>query len=376
MAEDIKLNNKAVNDMSSKILEATTPIESSTFQQNYTEIIKEAKNFNKKYQITLKKMLAFEEQLKIVIQDWHKTKAFYQSSGENYKNSNEYIDYLKTRRILREQYFNKQIQEQILNTYKLALQFQKDINKVLGQKVITAYVWVNSKGIPETYLIEDMSDFLKLDLDRYGNITSRYRQNVKLLRQHAKKVEADIKDSDHFKFKELQTSYNEIFKRYNSHKVKKGSGAYVLWLNPKGGQKWHGALVSSFGSINEAYANILLHEDFNPTEVSEDHIEQFMNIVLNVTNLSGTLEGDITIKDIEYAVKSNQASTLSIQQLYEISEDIINNKLDNYDKIYKYLIDKKHKNKQKEQKINVNLESYLKDYIGGDMNDIINQFKK
>jgi len=57
-------------------------------------------------------------------------------------------------------------------------------------------------------------------------------------------------------------------------------------------------LVSSFGSINEAYATLLLHEHFIHTNVPEDNMEQFMSYVMKVTNLSGTLEGDTTINNM------------------------------------------------------------------------------
>lgn len=66
-----------------------------------------------------------------------------------------------------------------------------------------------------------------------------------------------------------------------------------------------------------------------------------MSYVMNVTNLSGTLEGDTTVNNMEVAVKSNQATTLSIEQLYKMAQDIINNKLNNFKAIQNYLVQKK-----------------------------------
>jgi len=62
------------------------------------------------------------------------------------------------------------------------MQFQDYLNAALGQLVTTAYVWSGAAKIPETYVIHDMSDFLKADVDRYGNVVVRYRNNARLLR--------------------------------------------------------------------------------------------------------------------------------------------------------------------------------------------------
>jgi len=44
---------------------------------------------------------------------------------------------------------------------------------------------------------------------------------------------------------------------------------------------------------------------------------------------------------MEVAVKSNQATTLSIEQLYKMAQDIVQNKLSNFQAIQNYLIKKK-----------------------------------
>jgi len=46
--------------------------------------------------------------------------------------------------------------------------------------------------------------------------------------------------------------------------------------------------------------------------VPEDSQEQFMSYVLGVTNLSGTLEGDTSVGLMELAIKSKNATTLSV----------------------------------------------------------------
>jgi len=236
----------------------------------------------------------FETQLKHTIKTWHEFKASCQQNGEEYKNTTQYDQYLKDRARIRSESLSAQTKQEILDTYILAMQFQEYLNAALGQQIATTYVWVGAKGIPETYVIHDMSKFLKLDVDKYGNVVVRYRNNLNMLKSHAQKIEASIQTNENFNYALLKSTYHTTFERYNSHKVAKG-GAYILWLYPYEGQKWNGVYVSSFGSINEVYATLLLHEHFNPNNIPEDNMEQFMNEVLNVTNLSGTLEGDTTV---------------------------------------------------------------------------------
>jgi len=59
------------------------------------------------------------------------------------------------------------------------------------------------------------------------------------------------------------------------------------------------------------------------------------------------------------AVKSKNATTLSIAQLYNISQTIVNNKLTNFNAIKQYLIETKKNNKQAKVAINISLKQSL-----------------
>lgn len=367
---NIQFDPRFLNENTQIILNASTNGEAKAVQQSYKIIINTAKEFNQKYQLMKQKINIFESSMKQVIKSWHSFKANAQMNGIAFKNTSQYDEYLRNRQKIKRQLFSIQIQEEILKTYTLGMQFQEYLNAALGQQVGTAYVWMNAKNEPQTYVINNMSNFLKVDIDRYGNTVVRYRNNVNLLRQHAQKVENSIRDDNtNFNYSLLKSSYKEIYDRYQAHKVHGGS--FILWLYPYQGQKWNGVLVSSFGSINEAYATILLHQHYNPSDVLQDNIEEFMNYVLGVTNLSGTLEGDTTVQNMEVAIKSKNATTLSIEQLYKITQDLISMKLDNFSAIQNYLTNIKKENKQAERAINISLKNALST-ITSDAIDAVN----
>lgn len=371
---DIQFDPQFLNQQIQIILNASTIGETKAVQQSYNIIINTAKQFNEKYQIIKQKIDIFENNLKQTIKSWHTFKMNAQINGIAFKNTTQYDQYLRNRQKIKRESFSTQIQAEILKTYTLGMQFQEYLNAALGQQVSTAYVWMNSKNQPQTYVINDMSDFLKVDIDRYGNVVVRYRNNVNLLRQHAQKVENSIQENNSdFNYALLKTSYAEIYNRYQMHKVKGGS--FILWLYPYKDQKWNGVLVSSFGSINEAYATILLHQHYNPMDIPQDNIEVFMNHVMGVTNLSGTLQGDTTVQNMEVAIKSKNATTLSIQQLFKISQDLISQKLNNFSAIQNYLTQVKKANKQAERAINISLKQVLNG-VTSDAIDAVNQILK
>ena len=357
---DINFDQSQLDKETQTILNASTSNQAEILKQAYNVINKLAISFNDTYINVTRELEIFENDLKNIIKSWHNFKASCLQGGVAFKNTNEYDEYLKNRTQVRSKIFSNEMQQKILNMTSLAMKFQQYINAALGQKVATAYVWVNTKGIPETYVIHDMSQFLKTDIDRYGNIVVRYKNNAELLRNHTQKIQNLIKqDSINFKYSILKSTYKTAFDRYHRYPTKKG-GSFVLWLYPYSGQKWNGVYVSSFGSINEAYATLLLYEHFNPTDTPEDNMEQFMSAVMGVTNLSGTLQGDTTVGQMQVAIKSKNATILSIEQLYNIAQGLIKNKFNNFSEIKNYLINIKMSNRDIQQQINKSLKESLK----------------
>lgn len=154
----------------------------------------------------------------------------------------------------------------------------------------------------------------------------------------------------------------------------RGGGSYVLWLNPNKHPAWHGAFVSSFGSVNEAYAAAFLRRQFNPVDTPEDDIEILMNGVLSVTNLAGALEGDISLNGVEYAVKSKGASTLSLNQLLVLADEIINKDF-SQSGLQKFLEDVKQDQRAKAASINKAIEVNLETTVDADVTSYINNLK-
>ena len=312
----------------------------------------------------------YEQELKNIIKQWHIIRA----TEDKEILEESYQKYRSMRQKVKQEYFSQDIQNKVLNTYSLALKFQVFINAAVNQIVATTYIWKGAKGTPETYIIYDTSQFLKLDMDRYGNVAMRYRNNASLLRQHAKKIEDSITSTPLFNFKALQAAYKKAEERFKTYKVKQGGGSFILWRNPvANAEKWHGALVSSFGSINEAYATILVHQHFSPLNQEEDDMEQFMSYVLQVSNLSGALQGDTSAGRMELAIKSKGATTLSIEQLYKISQEIVE-KTD-FQTIQKYLESVKSKNREAQKRINIDLNNALKDVTETNLQNVINELK-
>lgn len=376
MPVEVKFDKNELNNNTKMILQASTSAQVKVLQDSYKIIIQSALQLINKYHIMIQQVSNFEIALKHTIKAWHSFKANCLKNGMAYKNTTQYDIYLKERLKIRQQKLSEQIKQGIIETYQLAMQFQEYLNAALNQTIATTYVWVGSNGMPQTYVIHDMSDFLKVDVDRYGNIVVRYRNNIQMLRQHTEKIEKLIQeDKKDFNYASLKSTYQTAYIRFNKYKKHNG-GAYILWLYPYSGQKWNGVFVSSFGSINEAYATILLHQHFTHSNVPEDNMEQFMNYVMQVTNLSGTLEGDTTVNNMQMAIKSNQATTLSIEQLYNIAQDIIKNKLNNFQAIQKYLIQKKKQNKEAEHSINISLKQTLQNIADNTIEDVISQIQK
>jgi len=78
--------------------------------------------------------------------------------------------------------------------------------------------------------------------------------------------------------------------------------------------------VNKQGDIKEAYASVILDRQINSTklfnnEKLDNNVHSFMEEVSKVDNESGLLKGDVTVGQIEYAIKGVAASTLGIRQI-------------------------------------------------------------
>ena len=363
MAVDVDFDQGELDSNTQIILQASTKAQAEAVQKSYSILNDSINTFIKNYELAYQEINAFQNGLKEIIKNWHRIKNSLIISTQNYKESFQYLEYIKSRQSFMEKNFNERLKKITLDIYLLAFKIQQYLNAALGQKVATAYVFQQHGEIaPKVLLSTNMEDFLKVEVSSSGNLVLRYRQDQENLRRHIEKLQEQlpVKNEDQH-YQKLITAYNKAHSRYTNFPLKNKRGSYVLWLYPYGGQKWNGVHVSSFGSINEAYAYFLFNlENFNPTNISEDDMEKFMNHLLtNVTNESGLLAGDFKNNLMEIAVKSADASVLGIKQIYILVKKIQKQKIQNFEGIVKFLQKEKEKNANKARPINKSLKTSL-----------------
>ncbi len=221
---------------------------------------------------------------------------------------------------------NKKIILNILNTtgpelYKALFLFQEKMNYFLGQKAKTIIVHDG-----ELYEVdsEKYMNLIKYDYNKTA-LTARYNITQENLKNSMKKISME-KDRDLQQIDNVKHGYQSALWRYNRSKETRDGVALILWRNPTNLSKWNGMTVSAKGDISEAYANILLthQEHLFPNNIIEEILEVFMKqFVQNVDSTSGMLEGDVTVKNIEYAIKATDASALSFRQFNTIANFIL-----------------------------------------------------
>lgn len=221
---------------------------------------------------------------------------------------------------------NHQIKEFIKGSipdqlYSSAFEFQHALNRILGQKVQMIFVWRDKRGHVETYEFEER-ELLKFDYNKLHQLTGRFANLNKQFKASLTPLEKTLIQNDQQEqwLAGLQSAFNETSWRYEH-----GTKGLVLFKDEAG--NWVPFFVSAQGDINEGYAAALLSDMNNPENWGSDLEWQvytfLMEYVANVDNQSGLLRGDITVGNIEYAVKSAGASTLGLTQLKVLAQTIV-----------------------------------------------------
>lgn len=201
--------------------------------------------------------------------------------------------------------------------YEISFDFQKLLNEFLGQKVKMVFVYDNGSG-PELYEILT-EEVLKFDYSKNNTLTARYRANVTEMSSAMKKIKSDQELK--FNLPNLKEAYQQAMYRYDQSRQK---GRRSVYWNT--GNKWTAMTVSAAGDINEAYAMFVLLNKVPPyfNGDLESNIGEFMQSgVAQVDNISGLLQGDVTSGNIEYGIKSADASALGLTQIKKIAEQIV-----------------------------------------------------
>ena len=233
------------------------------------------------------------------------------------------------------QEFKAYFQNEGMKIYEALFKFQDVLNAALGQKVQMVYVATSrsKKNIkpPVVYEVSEEQVLRNLTGDSTrGTLVGRINLSKKLLKQEENRVLNALNDnSDRLangvNLANLDSAYSEVIWRYRHSR-----GKFILYKNETPPPKWLKLSISGEGDINEAYANVVLSRqvksEFLFTESSLEHnVGTFAKVIHLVDNISRMLQGDITVGNIEYAVKSPRAGTPGVQQFIDIAEEIINN---------------------------------------------------
>lgn len=284
--------------------------------------------------------------------------------------SYETDEYRKCKEELTNELHNREVEK----IYDAAFTFHEQLNAVLGQEVQTIILLQDKEGNPFLFNTskEDLfnNKFLSYEeTSKTSKLAARFKMSIDQMRQAG--IEAiqrdDLQLNDSLNLDNLNTTYRSILYRYDTYK------RLVLWYFPNG--IWNKSRISARGDIAEAYAMFFLTKakyDFNSAN-KEENINYFMVLgVQEVDNVSGLLQGDISSGRYEYAIKSADASYMSIQQMIPLAQDIVTK--NNYS-----LIDlnrTKEKLASKKAKLRNPIEQVLEDKITKEMQDIISSLDR
>jgi len=227
----------------------------------------------------------------------------------------------------REELTNELRNQEIEKLYDAAFVFHEELNSVLGQEVQTVILLQDKEGNPFLFNVSKdqifNNNFLNYEeTSKTSKLTARFKVSINQMRQAG--IEAinrdDLNINDNLNLKNLNTAYKSILYRYDTYKQ------LVMWLFPN--DVWNKSKISARGDIAEAYSMFFLKKaeyDFQSAN-NEENINYFMVLgVQEVDNVSGLLQGDISSGKYEYAIKSADASYMSVQQMIPLAQKILNN---------------------------------------------------
>lgn len=246
-------------------------------------------------------------------------KALRKSVNNDRDKLNTIDEYVKNKSIV-SSFLTSDIPRQL---YEASFAFQNTLNAYLGQQVEMVIVMDGASG-PELYRIKS-EDILKFDYSSSGALVARYNTTLENLQRYCQQISLD-NDKLNFSLSGLKATYSEILYRY---RVSKSHGNHIVLWNPNG--TWRKMSVSAEGDINEAYAAFIFLNKTDPSFMKdlENNIGDFLTAgVAQVDNISGLLQGDVTVGNLELGIKSAGASTLGLKQIQVIAKKIVSENFD------------------------------------------------
>ena len=203
-----------------------------------------------------------------------------------------------------------------------SLNFQNQLNELLNQVVELVYVYQDKHGNPSLYTLDQKSLSAALTYQKNKQtIAGRFRENKNfspyLIDQNLTKYEL----FEGFNLDFFNYTYKEVIWRFNYGHKKKTD--LIMWLNPSSKPKWLKVMINTTGDIKQAYASVILDRKINEIKLFNDqkldnNIHNFMQEIAKVDNQSGLFKGDVTVKNIQYAIKGIDAQTLGMSQIISI----------------------------------------------------------
>lgn len=250
----------------------------------------------------------------------------------------------------------QQLEDIIKLVYGDFFEIQNLINEYLGQKIVMTCVYVNSEGEREIRIFDNNVSHLKVESGyNFKKIGYEMEQNYKLLKN-------SLPDNIN---QNLTNTAKEVERRYSTYKKR------ILW---KINHEWKGYKMTTKGPINEAYANMYIHE-IKLKNSLENNIDIFMlhpNYgAIQADNTKGYLIGDVRKDGVQYAIKGKFGSPQGYRQIIKefrkiLQEDFSHEAFENFiRKFYDEELDKNYKShvrKMSSEDIQKVFEDFPQDY--------------
>lgn len=278
-------------------------------------------------------------------------------------------------KINREEITNMLKSQEVEKLYQAAFDFHKKIIQALGKEIQTIIILQDKEGTPYVFKVTEdelfNNNFLSYEgASKTERLTARFKNTVDQMRNAGIKAinRDDLNIDDKMNIKNLNETYKTSLYRYDTYK------RLILWYFPNG--IWNKIKVSARGDLAEAYAMFFLKQakwNFQSSN-KEENIHYFMILgVSEVDNVSGLLQGDISTNQYEYAIKSADASYMSVQQMIPLAKKILeqnNYSIIDLQKYRDYLANKKSKIRNP---IALNIENVADTEINNTMKDMLNK---
>ena len=331
MIPDITINDQSLKEMTEEILSPLDEALAQTITESATPCVAAAKDFLTSIRISYEELVAAN---KIAKHQNELKKAIENPDNDVIHLSDEYN---RNKQILKEMF----IRTQIVDINIKMENFSKELNNFLNQKSILTYVYTNRKGNdPIVFLVDDIGQIMKKGMGSRGTgIKTRINMTVKQAKQALKNGNSAIQQLSEenymttLQIKNLKSSYNEVINRYNKYKYQVKNGKekmktiHVIIWRPQLDYKVV-IMGNNAGDIKQAYVNALINRTGFISEELEKNIDDFMKYISMVGATPGMLQGDVSQvlsngNTIEYAVKSADASFMSLQLAIDLAIEIL-----------------------------------------------------